>query len=241
MSSLRVNGFDYHKHQQEADLHLQRVCLPLCRLWQEPQTMNDPFLRLGPFLLEDKNKAGNYIAQVPHVDGNVWNLFLFVLHLYVWFRSTILLVHLKWKPSSRRRGTQWRWNEYKISHYICLLFHQATPYTINNKIEDFSYERTSKVWKIPCNLKNWKLNSIKTDFLQQGLNRCTISASEETTWSTSSQRDLNAPWASKCTPQENLMSQRTIRSTHILIVHVSNFLSKELSKYCNTWIDVTFR
>ena len=34
-------------------------------------TMNDHFLRLGPFLLEHKNKAGNYIAQVPHVDENV--------------------------------------------------------------------------------------------------------------------------------------------------------------------------
>ena len=45
--------------------------------------MNDPFLRLGPFLLEHKNKAGNYIAQVPHVDENVYDLFLFVLHLYV--------------------------------------------------------------------------------------------------------------------------------------------------------------
>ena len=26
--------------------------------------MGDPYLRLGPFLLEHKNKAGNYIAQV---------------------------------------------------------------------------------------------------------------------------------------------------------------------------------
>ena len=34
-------------------------------------TMNDPFLRLGPFLLEHKNKAGNYIAQVTRVDENV--------------------------------------------------------------------------------------------------------------------------------------------------------------------------
>ena len=124
---------------------------------------------------------------------------------------------------------------------IYLLFHQATPYSIKNKNLDFSYERTSKVWEILSNLNNWNLSLIKTDFLQPCLNRCTISASEETTWSTSSQRDLNAPWALKCMPQENLMSQRTIRSTHFLIVHVSNFLSKELSKYCNTWIDVTFR
>ena len=27
-------------------------------------TMDDPYLRLGPFLLEHRNKAGNYIAQV---------------------------------------------------------------------------------------------------------------------------------------------------------------------------------
>jgi len=30
-------------------------------------TMNDPFLRLGPFLLEHKNKAGNYIAQIHDI------------------------------------------------------------------------------------------------------------------------------------------------------------------------------
>ena len=30
--------------------------------------MADPYLKLGPFLLEHKNKAGNYIAQVGKLD-----------------------------------------------------------------------------------------------------------------------------------------------------------------------------
>ena len=39
--------------------------------------MSDPYLRLGPFLLEHKNKAGNYIAQVGKVKMyNVRNIFL---------------------------------------------------------------------------------------------------------------------------------------------------------------------
>ena len=38
--------------------------------------MSDPYLRLGPFLLEHKNKAGNYIAQVGKVKMyNVRNIF----------------------------------------------------------------------------------------------------------------------------------------------------------------------
>ena len=30
--------------------------------------LGDPYLKLGPFLLEHKNKAGNYIAQVRSID-----------------------------------------------------------------------------------------------------------------------------------------------------------------------------
>ena len=45
----------------------------------------------------------------------------------------------------QKTGNKMKVKLFKNLSYICLLFHQATPYTINNKIEDFSYERTSKV------------------------------------------------------------------------------------------------
>ena len=38
--------------------------------------MSDPYLRLGPFLLEHKNKAGNYIAQVMRREGTLLRIFI---------------------------------------------------------------------------------------------------------------------------------------------------------------------
>ena len=35
--------------------------------------MGDPYLKLGPFLLEHKNKAGNYIAQVGKSESYIQN------------------------------------------------------------------------------------------------------------------------------------------------------------------------
>ena len=35
--------------------------------------MADPYLKLGPFLLEHKNKAGNYIAQVGKLETFIEN------------------------------------------------------------------------------------------------------------------------------------------------------------------------
>jgi hypothetical protein len=87
-------------------------------------TFRDPYLRLGPFLLEHRNKAGNYIAQVSKQN----EIYLAKVH-------GLLSEHEM--KEVRMKTTGWM---------------KATPYAVSKAGDessgvdlDFSYDRTSKV------------------------------------------------------------------------------------------------
>jgi hypothetical protein len=87
----------------------------------EMLTFRDPYLRLGPFLLEHRNKAGNYIAQVET------KMFAKLEQIYVQIHdlmSDAEMDSIKAKTSGKMK---------------------ATPYSIGGKQVAFSYDRTSKV------------------------------------------------------------------------------------------------